>query len=353
MKKPVSGFSIAFIDIMCCGLGALVFLFILIKDAPQRSNEKPQEFNLLREISELEKKRENLQTLNRRKNKQETIEKNKTSEIAKQIQYINGQIALNQRKIESVKKRVQAKSTISKILSTNVKADRIQLIGAGEEEYLIGLKVEGKKIAILLDSSSSMTNEKIIEILKTKNSSDEMKVSSHKWRRSVKVVLWLLARLPETSQYQIITYNDKAKSLRPIGWSPVYDSLALKATQLELKKLIPFGPTNFEKALKFASNENPSVVYVITDGLPTQGESGGNLLKQIRGCASFYKNKNVISGQCRLELFNRAIRKHDLSGVMINVILLPLEGDPGAAPAYVDWARKSGGMVISPASTWP
>ena len=66
-----------------------------------------------------------------------------------------------------------------------------------------------------------------------------------------------------------------------------------------------------------------------------------------------YKNKNIISGQCRAELFSHAIRKHSLPGARINVILLPLEGDPFAAPEYVDWARSTRGMLISPAGTWP
>mgnify|MGYP001173589022 FL=1 len=353
MRRPVSGFSIAFIDIMCCGLGALVFLFILIKEAPNGSENSPTDSDLLEEITELEEKKRSLTSRGQEILNQETSQKNRTNEIAKEIQLLDQQIARNERELKSIQKRIEAKSRIADSVSNKVKTDKVKLSGTGEEEYLIGLKVEGKKIAILLDTSSSMTNEKLIDILKTKSSSNRAKVSATKWRRTQRIVLWLLARLPKSSQYQVISYNDKAKVLQPGFWSSAADSAALRMTQLELNKLIPFGPTNFEKALRVAAKQKPTDIYVITDGLPTQGEMNEKLLGSISGCNSFYKNKNIISGQCRVELFSHAVRKHSFPGTRINVILLPLEGDPIAAPAYVDWARSTRGMLISPAGTWP
>ena len=47
-----------------------------------------------------------------------------------------------------------------------------------EENYIEGLTIVGEKICILLDSSSSMTDEKLLEIIKRKNLSDEEKKRS-------------------------------------------------------------------------------------------------------------------------------------------------------------------------------
>jgi len=44
----------------------------------------------------------------------------------------------------------------------------------------LGLKVEGQKIAILVDNSASMTNEKLIDIIKTKHSSKKDKQQAKK-----------------------------------------------------------------------------------------------------------------------------------------------------------------------------
>ena len=71
-----------------------------------------------------------------------------------------------------------------------------------------------------------------------------------------------LARL-RNHQYQVISYNDKAKVLQPGFWSSSADSAALRMTQLELKKLVPLGPTNFEKALRVAAKQKPADVNVL------------------------------------------------------------------------------------------
>ena len=112
MRRPVSGFSIAFIDIMCCGLGALVFLFILIKEAPKGSENSPTDSDLLEEITELEEKKKFISRGQDMLN-QETSQKNRTNEIAKEIQSLDQQIARNERELKSLQKRIEAKNRIA------------------------------------------------------------------------------------------------------------------------------------------------------------------------------------------------------------------------------------------------
>ena len=80
------------------------------------------------------------------------------------------------------------------------KEDLIEDDRGGEENYLIGLKVEGRRIAVLIDSSASMTDEKLLNIIKRKNSSVQKKNKAPKWLRTKKTVRWLLARAPKSSQ---------------------------------------------------------------------------------------------------------------------------------------------------------
>ena len=54
----------------------------------------------------------------------------------------------------------------AKIPKVEKKTDIIKIENKGEENYILGLKVEGRKIIILLDASASMTNEKLIDIIK-------------------------------------------------------------------------------------------------------------------------------------------------------------------------------------------
>jgi hypothetical protein len=57
----------------------------------------------------------------------------------------------------------------------------------GEENYLMGIKVAGRHIAVLFDSSASMTDEMLLDIIKRKNDSVENKKRGPKWLRTKKL----------------------------------------------------------------------------------------------------------------------------------------------------------------------
>ena len=82
----------------------------------------------------------------------------------------------------------------------------------------------------------------------------------------------------------------------------------------------------------------PDNVYVITDGLPTQGEN------EPRGA--------TVTGKRRLDLFGEAIDRLPKQ-IPINVIMFPMEGDPMASAAFWNVARVTGGAFISPSWDWP
>jgi hypothetical protein len=39
--------------------------------------------------------------------------------------------------------------------------------------------------------------------------------------------------------------------------------------------------------------------------------------------------------------------------VRISIVLMPLEGDPDAAPLFSKWALSKGGVMLSAAKDWP
>jgi hypothetical protein len=82
----------------------------------------------------------------------------------------------------------------------------------------------------------------------------------------------------------------------------------------------------------------PDNIFLITDGLPTQGD------KAPKG--------GTVSGRERLRIFNRAIN-HILPGIPVNTMLLPLEGDTAAAGAFWGMAIATRGAFITPARDWP
>ncbi len=94
-------------------------------------------------------------------------------------------------------------------------------------------------------------------------------------------------------------------------------------------------------------------LYLITDGLPTTGDSRYAGLNPFAACSSLLGRSNTISGECRVRLFRQTLKDTSLGGVKVNVILLPIEGDPDAVNEYWAWAATTGGLLISPAGNWP
>jgi hypothetical protein len=82
----------------------------------------------------------------------------------------------------------------------------------------------------------------------------------------------------------------------------------------------------------------PDNVYLLVDGLPTQGKKP--------------PGRTTISAKDRLKLFEEATR--DLSSrIPMNVILFPMEGDPMAPSAYWKLAMTTGGSYLCPSPDWP
>lgn len=351
-RKKIEGFNLAFLDIMSCGLGAIILVFMLVKHNVDDSSVELDK--LKHDVQQLEqKKQQAAQTL---KNIKSQLAENTQQENAAKKALQERQSILASANIKNVSTAKQLELIKSEIKSTKVlkKDDLIASKQVNEEQYLLGLKVEGRKIAILVDSSASMTNEKLIDIIKTKSGSRQGKQRAKKWIRTKKIVKWLLARLPKESEVITVAFNEKAQLLGgQKGWAKANASATVGSIASSLNTLIPQGATNLQKGLQLVNKYAPSNLYMITDGLPTKGESRYKSLNPFASCSSLSGNSNIISGACRVKLFKQTMTESAKKNVQVNVILLPLEGDPDAVNLYWSWAATTGGLVLSPAGNWP
>lgn len=352
-RKKAEGSSLAFLDIMSCGLGAVILVFMLVK---QKIDESPVEIdNLEQDISQLEQAREEADaTL-------EQIRSQLSSENAR-YQLLKQQLAEKQATLNAESQQMQRsesaleelKSSITSIEVPKQQADLIESPRINEENYLLGLKVQGPKIAILVDVSASMTHEKLIDIIRTKNSSPQTRQNAEKWQRTRRVVEWLLARLPQDSEIVVVAFSEDAKVLGATkGWQSASASQTVSSIIADLNQMVPEGATNLQKGLNTINAFSPSNLYVVTDGLPTKGESQYRSLNPFSSCSSLTGNAQTISGECRVKLFQQTINESGKRGMQVDVIMLPLEGDPDAVNQYWVWAATTGGLLISPASNWP
>ena len=350
-RRRSEGFNLAFLDIMSCGLGAMVLVFILVKYDVSDSNAEAN--NLVAEVRLLESQQVRLQqTLDQLRNTSQT-ETEKIKKLKEKIAQIKQGLSKKESNLKNKKGELTALKNSIATRPIAHKDDLIEDDRGGEENYLIGLKVEGRRIVVLIDSSASMTDEKLLNIIRRKNSSTQNKKQGPKWLRTKKIVRWLLARTPKVSQLSVLAFNDSIHSLGKSKWVTVNTDGILKDFYEKLDSIVPTGATNLHKGLQAVSRLNATDLYIITDGLPTTGESNYAHLNPFSGCSSLLGNSKSISGECRVKLFRQTVKDASLADVKVNIILLPIEGDPSAVNEYWSWAASTGGLVISPAVTWP
>ena len=348
-RRRAEGFSLTFLDVMACGLGAAVLLFLIVRHHTDAG--APEDERLRSELHALRERESALEeSIGEARRRGAALDR--TAEAReKERAAMQGALDSLRREAERLRGRNEALAASVEEAGAAQSSDVVEDPAAGEERYLLGLRVEGERIAILLDRSASMTDEKLIDVVRRKVLADAGKRKGPKWLRTRRTVRWLLNRLPEGSGVAVVAYNEKAAFLGGGGWRDGRDRAAVSGLFRALDTLVPTGATNLQAGLDALARLDPppTDVYLVTDGLPTRSEYKGSLLP---GCSPRSRN---VSGECRKALLGRTLResaRHAGRG-KVNVILLPLEGDPEAAAGYWAWSSRTGGLLMTPAAGWP
>ena len=361
-RKRLNVFSLSFLDCICCGLGAIILLFVVV-NAKSAARRDTITSNLRAEVNRIEKSlaQGRIGLVDAR---------NALADVDTQVVLTQGLSqrlidAINTNKIELADEDKQTlavrehanklKSDLKAIeeelrrLRAGAKAqdplgDRLRTFpGQGDRHYLTDLKMGGQRILILVDASASMLAESIVDIIRRRNLQDREKLKSAKWRRAVATVDWLTARLPPTSRFQVYTFNETAQPLIAESrdlWLDAGDLESLNRVVAHMRRMVPGKGTSLLNALRVVGELKPPPdnIFLLTDGLPTMG-------------AKKPWSKRVSSKK-RRTLFNDAVAQLP-SGVPVNIILFPMEGDPLAADAFWRLAHRSNGAFFSPSRDWP
>ncbi len=344
--------GLALLDVMACGLGAVILLFLIIKhNTGSLAEPMPVDTaDYQTALDDLQAQKDWLTSEIEQQAKMQDIYRDAKAELEKKNLAKTRELRQLQQRIEA---ETQKKSSLEQQVATQQPrqtVDVVENIQQSEEDYLIGLKVEGRNIVFLVDYSASMTDEKLIDIITRKFKSSAERQQGPKWQRTVRTVKWLLNRLPERSEVGIVVFNEKAVALNGGKWTAGKDANGIQSLFDEINGLVPSGATHLGAGLEAVTAKFRSVsdLYIVTDGLPTKGRISALLSA---GCGL---SRDTVSGQCRLEFFrsstNRFLRSYDRK---INVILMPLEGDPEAIGAYWALAASTGGTLLAPATGWP
>ena len=353
-NRPGVVFSLSFLDVMSCGLGAVVLLFLIINHAGDvRRGDSPvvtatqlealetEVAQRRRSIGELRSTLAAVESeMGRRRSRIQALERSlaedrdQAGELAQQraaVAQLQEQVAALESRVQQAR-RERAQHNAS-----------LRRLDDGDRQYLTGIKVSGERILFLVDTSASMLAPTIVEIIRRRNMAPAARRASAPWQRTLAVTRWLAAQLPENSEYQIYTYNDDvepALSGTEGRWLGLEEAGGLEQAIAELDSTLPDGGTNLYRAFVAANalSPPPDNIYLITDSLPTQG--GG---ARIAG---------TVSSELRVELFLGARSALQVEAP-INIVLMPMEGDPLAPSLYWHLAQGSGGVLVTPSGDWP
>ena len=358
--RSVDPISMSFLDVISCGFGAVILLFMVMKhstslELPSVTPELVAEIDLLDE--EIRDGKEGLvrvrNTLSdvdlqmvQAQGLASSIEEEIKTFLEELAQMENNTLA-NEESVAKLKADIDSleeelnrlRAAEDQVTGNNIR----EFIGDGNRQYLTGLILGGNRILILVDMSASMLDNTIVNIIRRRNMPDAERINSAKWVQVRKTVDWLTTQLPVPSQYQIYVFNNEARSLLPGTegrWLEVADEPQLTQAVTALNAIIPNEGTNLENLFVSISQMNPlpDNIFLITDGLPTLGSRG--------------KTTGTITGRDREELFENALQKLP-ENIPVNVIMSPLEGDPMAPGWYWQLAIQTKGSFMMPSPDWP
>jgi hypothetical protein len=361
-RRQFEVFSMSFLDCMSCGFGAVILFFMII-NAQVRETTEDDPTDYMSEVSRLE-----VEILEGRKNL--VLAKNTTEVLEEEKVTAEGQIAQIIALIEELRKelaqydsetlakieRIEALQSDIKSLEEEVK--RLLALKAEEEnqgarirefkdegdrQYLTGLKLGGNRTLILVDRSASMLDDTIVNIIRRRNMSTEDKLRAVKWRQVVASVDWLTSQFKPGSEFQIYMFNNEVKPVIKGSdgtWLQADDATQLDEALRVLRRTPPENGTNIRVAYEVASrlSPRPDNIILLVDGLPTMMEST--------------TNRRMVTGRDRMSMHGRSIRELP-SGIPVNILLFPMEGDFDAAIAYWTLAYGTGGSFMAVSRDWP
>ena len=362
-RRKIETFSLSFLDVISCGFGAVVLFYTIIsaqsglaliqenEDLKAESNRLEQEVlegykhlaelrNALASTDEEKVRAEGLarQVMEKLSLTQEELAKYEYDTLARResLERLKADLKSLEEDTRRLKAAAEKPQTGSQVRS---------FAGDGDRQYLTGLKVGGKHVLVLLDASASMLDETLVNIIRMRNMSPDRKLRSEKWQQAIGTVDWVTAQLSPDSKFQVYAFNTEAWPLVEDSkgrWLEAGDGKVMAGALKALRQTAPSGGTSLVNAFAVINRLSPvpDNVILITDGLPTQGEKPPVL-------------KKLVDSADREDFMQQAVRSLGRRPPPINVVLLPMEGDPAAPTYFWRLARETGGAMLSPPDDWP
>ncbi len=348
-KKGLQPLSMAFLDVICCGFGAIILLFVLTSGKKSEHN-----VNQLADTEvDLGRMRKDIQA-----------EEQILLQLSSSIEEIKKRLKdLESREIDLSESLTDRTTDLSLLLSQLAEMEELRATLLGDLEnlptvpeevpipmpnptrrqYLTDFKLDGERVLFLIEASGGMLDDTFDGAIERLANSEEEKREAPKWKQTMRAVEWMLTALKAPTRYQVIFFSKEVQSvitLRAGEWLDISDRQTMAEVLGQMKEVTPQGGANLERAFFYVGGMNPKPdnIILFVDGLPTLSDS--------------VPAGPIIDQNARVRMYNAATRQVPV-GIPINTIMMPMSGDPAAATSFWLLGTKTDGSFICPSKTWP
>lgn len=347
-RRETEVFSLAFLDCICCGFGAVILVFILTISQKQKVDQTDlddlrdrvhkmaaqitlSEQDLDRLAKVLAAAQLELQDINAKNNQDELKLSERRRELLLMLQQTG-----------AMKDALNTLLGEKKNLPTEDHAP-VPIPNVDRRQYLTGVRLTGNFVVFLVRMSGSMLDDTIDLAASRLDDSDEKKREAPKWQRVVHSLEWMIASLGPETHFQILFFNEDVIPVLPDRadeWFSTTDKKTVGEIVKRLHQVTPKGGANLERA--FASVRYlprlPDSIVLFTDGLPTKSET--------------LPYDGEVGEEQRIRYFELAVKQLP-PRIPVSTIMFPMNGDPAGPAEYWMLANASRGAFVSPSRTWP
>lgn len=347
-RSTLATFTLSFLDCICCGLGAVLLLFVLtagVKSESSKVNLAEVRERIGAMEQDIEASSEALRRMAQLLADNAELRTRLEAEIARDTQ---DRDTLTQSLQLAERRQGDLRDSVARLLDELAALPTTDLPVAAprpnpiRRQYLTDFKLDGSHVLFLLEASGSMLDETVETALTRVGHTAPERRDAPKWRRAVAATEWLLGSLRPPSRYRVVLFGGDVKPLLPeaTGWLRVDDRERFADLVDALRDHAPAGPANLERALNWALTLDPPPdnIVLLVDGYPTASET--------------MPEGGYLDEPTRAAMFDLAIRRLP-PRVPLNIMLFPWSEDPTAPANFWILANRTRGSFISPARSWP
>ncbi len=348
-RRETEVFSLAFLDCICCGFGAVLLVFILT--VSQKKNVDRADVDLARDrlaqaraassASEADLDRLAKVLAAAQLELQAADAKNTQDQL--RLTDRQRELALMLQRTGALKEAIANLLGEKKNLPTEDHAP-VPIPNVDRRQYLTGVRLQGEHVLFLVRASGSMLDDTIDAAASRLADPDDKKREAPKWRRVIHSLQWMMASLDPETKFQILLFNEETNSILPARgdeWFSTKDKKTINEIVKKLDTLVPQGGANLERAFSAVRvlSRLPDSVILLTDGLPTRSDT--------------VPMEGEVDESTRVRFFEIAVKQLP-ARIPVSTILFPLlTGDPAAPGLYWELANATRGALVSPSKSWP